>query len=120
MLEWKIAINTKSTGITKLITIPDNKQCVIEQIALRVIESTGIITPAEGTMWSNDPNYDNVFNLDSDIFDNLINENYVIISCSKDKVCPIFQSGDTIYLNISTAATGVSQTIEADLFGYLI
>jgi len=112
-------IDAMQTGLTTLYTVPLNKQLVITSIVVRCTEATDVTGEASVSIGANNPDYNDwlgaYYLADlKDIAQNLIyHPNNLIIKS-------IYQADDVLKINITEGATGTSQTLAVDLFGYFL
>lgn len=108
------SIDTKSTGETTVYTVPTGSTVVVTGVRLRCTAASGITVPAEAGV--------GIAAGADDIF---ASQSLLGLTAS-DKVFEfpnggagvIADAGEAIKVGIDTAATGTSQTIEADVMGY--
>ena len=107
-------INAKSTGTTTLYTVPSGSTVVILEVVLRCTAATDITAPAEAGV--------GIAAGEDDIFAS--QPLYGLTATGKQFTFPngglaaTAQSDEVIKLGIDTAATGTSQTLDADIIGY--
>jgi len=114
-------IDAKTVAATTLYTVPAGKQCVLTDAFLRCTEATAITIVAGGSIGANATDYNDFIGnyiLGSNTSVNQVSS--VINGMGMNNTSVVYQAGDIIKLNITTGATGTSQTIAVDLFGYLI
>lgn len=115
---WKLStttgINTKTTGTTTLYTIPTGKTAIITGAIVRCSAATAITVGATAGI--------GVATNEDDMFASTAMTNLTttakVYSFTLVGISVLGNAGDAIKLGIDVAATGTSQTIVVDLFGY--
>lgn len=115
-------IDAKVVTATTLYTVPAGKQAIITDIFIRCTEATDITVDCDGTIGANATDYDDfiISGISQNMFlENDFNATARLASLSGPPSI-VYQAGDVIKLNITTGATGTSQTFAVDVWGYLI
>lgn len=109
------------TGSTNLFTVPASNKFVVTKVILRVITSTSVSANSEYNLqWGSGT----TFNLRAYTTTILQTNDILFIgpgtSGAEAGIGIVGQAGEVLKLNIPTAGTGTTLTLEADVFGYYV
>lgn len=108
-------INAKTVAVTNLYTVPAGKTCTVTSAVIRCTAASAItVGPSLGIQ--NGAGTNNIFSSSSltVLTGTTSNFGFSLVGASVSTV-----AADIVSLNLGTAATGTSQTIEVVLLGYL-
>ena len=117
----KVTVNTKTVGNTVLID-PVARFWVTVALGYRVVASSGITVPANVTVGSEDPTYQNAGTDDVPINPDGAKAGIVWVNLPAQAgylaYCDLTTSG--LKVRVGTAATGTSQSVEIIVVGYYV
>lgn len=111
-----IAIDSFSLGANAVYTAPAAQKVIITKVVLRCTAATAVATPADAKVEIN-PAAGDLMDTETLIGVLAVDDQWVFVAESRGLVVP---AGGQVDLTIVTAATGTSQTLEADVFGYFV
>lgn len=116
ILSKTTGINAKSTGQTTLYTVPTGKTCIITQAIVRCTAATSITNGPTASIGFTSTAYTDIYSAENmaGLTGTTTIFGYVTVGVSALAV-----TGTVIKCNISSAASGTSQTVAVDLIGYL-
>lgn len=115
-LSGDVAIDSFSLGANAVYTAPAAQKVVITKVVLRCTAATGVATPASAKVEIN-PAAGDIFDTESLIGVLAVDDQWIFSAEARGLVVP---AGGQVDLTIVNAATGTSQTLEADVFGYFV
>jgi hypothetical protein len=115
-LRGGVAIDSFALGANAVYTAPAAQKVVITKVVLRCTAATAVATPATAKVEIN-PAAGDVFvdEVLTAVLD--VDDQWVFVAEARGLVIP---AGGQIDVTITNAATGTSQTLEADVFGYFV
>ncbi|MGD9730156.1 MAG: hypothetical protein AB7L09_00505 [Nitrospira sp.] len=111
-----VTINAFSLGTNAVYTAPAAQKVVITKVILRCTAATAVATPADVKVEIN-PAAGDLMITESLLGVLAVDDQWSFVAEARGLVVP---AGGQVDVTVVTAATGTSQTLEADVFGYFV
>lgn len=116
VLDSGTVVNAFSPGATAIYTAPASNKIVLTRVAVRCTAATAVATPATVKIEIN-PAAGDVFAAESMVGVLDVDDVWIFSAEARSIVVP---AGATVDLTVTIAATGTSQSLEAEVIGYVV